>query len=168
MTHIQKLDDLMTFDNSELKLPETLPVLKGSWYVLIYPIALKPEIKDTVSGFSIELPEDVAETHENMITAGVVVKLGDLAYKHNKFKNPETNEFIPWCEAGDYAVFSRASFSQTIIHGGRKFYLMPDESLLYTVDDIRDINPFYNYDERLLAELQEQIKALNTKGTTNE
>lgn len=161
MTHIQKLDDMMTFDNEELTLPKSLPILNGSWYILVYPIALKPAIKDEKSGFSIELPEDVAETHENMITAGVVVKLGELAYKHNKFKNPETDEFISWCKPGDYAVFSRASFSQTIIHGGRKFYLMPDESLLYTVDDIRDINPYYDYDEKLLEKLQEQIKQVN-------
>jgi hypothetical protein len=161
MTQIQKLDDLMTFDNEELKLPKTLPNLKGSWYVLVYPIALKPSIKDSNTGFTIDLPEDVAETHENMITAGVVVKLGELAYKHNKFKNPETDEFIPWCQPGDYAVFSRASFSQTIIHGGRKFYLMPDEALLYTVDDIRDINPYYDYDASLLQELQKQIQEVN-------
>lgn len=161
MTHIKKLDDLMSFDNEELMLPPTLPILKGSWNILVYPIALKPSIKDAATGFELSLPEDVAQTHENMITAGVVVKLGDLAYKHPKFNNPETNEFVPWCEAGDYAVFSRASFSQTIIHGGRKFYLMPDEQLLYTVGDIRDVNPFYDYDAALLEKLQSQIKQVN-------
>lgn len=166
MTEIQKLDDMMTFDNEELKLPPTLPLLTGSWYILVYPIALQPTIKDLATGLTLELPEDVAESHENMITAGAVVKLGDLAYKHTKFKNPETNEYMPWCKPGDYAVFSRASFSQTIIHNGRKFFLMPDESLLYTVEDIRDINPYYDYSEELLEELQQQIRDAN--GITKE
>ena len=160
--HIQKMDDLETFDNEDLKLPKSLPVLKGSWYVLVYPIALKPSIKDEKTGFTLDLPQDVADTHENMITAGVVVKLGDLAYRHNKFRDPETETFMPWCEPGDYAVFSRASFSQTITHGGRKFYLMPDEALLYTVEDINDINPYYDYDQGLLDSLQEQIKGVNS------
>lgn len=164
MTEVQKLDDMQTFDNNVLSLPKSLPNLKGSWYILVYPIALQPTIKDAETGFTLELPEDVAETHENMITAGVVVKQGELAYKHNKFKNPTTGEFIPWCDVGDYAVFSRASFSQTVIHDGRKFFLMPDEALLYTVDDIRDINPYYDYDPALLEELQNQIKEVN-KGT---
>jgi hypothetical protein len=163
MTHVSKLDDLETFDNTELVLPKTLPNLKGSWYVLVFPIALTPAIKDSGTGFTIELPEDVAETHGNMITAGVVVKMGELAYRHNKFKNPETGEFVPWCAPGDYAVFSRASYSQTIIHGGKKFYLLPDESLLYTVDDIRDINPYYVYDEQVLNDLQKQIFQVNSE-----
>lgn len=160
---VQKLDVGMSFDNSELDLPKSLPNVCNSWYVLVYPIALKASIKDKSSGFSFDLPEDVAKSHEQLITAGVVVKQGNLAYKHPKFKDPDTGEYLPWCKPGDYVVFSRASFSQTVIHADKKFYLLPDESILYTVDDIRDINPYYDYDEKLLGHIQEQIRKVNSK-----
>lgn len=157
---VGKIDPYTTFDNEELGLPKTLPNLKGSWYILVYPISLKAEVK-TSSGFTLYTSEQAAESHEQLLTAGIVVRQGPMAYRHAKYKDPETGEYLPWCHNGDFVVFSRTSYSTSVIHEGKKFYVMPDESVLYTVDDIRTVNPMYSYDEKEIQHIRKQIEELN-------
>lgn len=157
MTDVGKLDPGLAFDNEVLGLPNSLPKLNGSWYLLVYPLAIKAQMK-TNSGLSILLPESVAESHNNLLTVGLVVDMGDLAYKAHKYYDPDTESFKPWCKVGDFVVFSRVSYSNAVIHGGRKFYVMPDESVLYVVDDPADVNPMYTFDTDELDKIQAQIK----------
>lgn len=159
---VGKLDAYTTYDNYELGLPKTLPNLKGSWYILVYPIALKAEVK-TQGGLTLYTSESAAESHEQLLTAGLVVRKGPMAYKHDKYKDPDTGEYLPWCDEGDFVVFSRVSYSNTITHEGKKFYVMPDESVLYTVDDIKTVNPMYSYDEQEIEYIRKQIAEFNTQ-----
>lgn len=154
-----KLDDYTTFDNEDLGLPKSLPILKGSWYILVYPISLKSEVK-TKTGITFHLSERDAESHENLITAGFVVSKGPMAYKHPKYKDPDTDEYLPWCEEGDIVVFSRQSYSNTVIHEGKKFYVMPDESVLYVVNHPSEINPMYSYNDEEIQNIRKQINDL--------
>lgn len=156
---VGKLDNYTTFDNVDLGLPKTIPNLKGSWYILVYPVSLKTQVK-TSSGFSFDVSENVAESHEQLLTAGIVVSKGPLAYKHSKYKDPDTQEYLPWCDEGDFIVFSRGSLAYTVTHEGKKFYVMPDEAILYTVGHPSEINPMYSYDDEEISHIRKQIAAL--------
>lgn len=147
------------FGNTDLVLPETLPKLNGSWFMLVYPIDLDASIK-TKSGATILLPDSVSETNNALLTAGIVVKQGALCYKHAKYKDPETGEYLPWCKVGDYVVFSRTAFSNTVFHGGKKFYILPDDGVLYTVNSPKEVDSKFSYDEESFNKLKSEVIAL--------
>jgi hypothetical protein len=134
---VGKLDTYVAYDNEDLGLPKTLPNMSNSWYLLVYPIGIKAEFK-TKSGFSLLLPDDTA-----------------------KFKDPATGEYLPWCKAGDFAVFSRGSMAYTVVHEGKRFYVMPDDAIMYTVDDLTQIDPRYSYDPKEIEHIKHQVKVVN-------
>lgn len=155
-----QLDIGTTFDNEVLQLPEKLPIFKGGYNLLVFPIGIKSVIKGA-GGTKFILPESTVDNYQQLITAGIVVKQGPLAFKHHKFQDPDTNEYFPICEPGDFVVFSRASFAQTINHGGARFYILPDDSVLYTIDHIKDLDPKYDYDDEEIESLKKQIVEIN-------
>lgn len=152
---VGKLDVGTTFDNEDLGLPKTLPQLCGGWNVLVYPIALKTQLK---SGLFIS--ESTADTHSQLLTVGIVVKMGPLAYKHGKFKDPTDGEYKALCKEGDFVVFSRAAWSATRSHEGKKFYLIPDENIDYRIGHPAEANSMYSYDDNEINFIKQQIAAL--------
>ena len=154
-----QLDVSQQYGNSDLQLPSSLPKLNGSWFMLVFPIELDARIK-TKTGGSIFLPDSASDANNALLTAGIVVKQGALCYKHSKYKDPVSGEFLPWCNVGDYVVYSRTSFGNTVIHGNKKFYLIPDDGILYTVGSPKEIDSKFSYDEEQFVNLKKEVLAL--------
>lgn len=156
---VGQLDTTQQFANADLQLPESLPKLNGSWFMLVYPIDLEASIK-TKSGATFYLPDSAAEANNALLTAGIVVKQGALCYKHNKYKDPVTGEFLPWCKVGDYVVYSRTAFGNSVVHAGKKFFIIPDDGILYTVESPKEVDSKFNFDEEAFKALKNEVIAL--------
>lgn len=153
---VGQLDTTKQFANADLQLPESLPKLNGSWFMLVYPIELEASIT-TKGGLTLLLPDDAAAANEALLTAGIVVKQGALCYKHSKYKDPITGDYLPWCEVGDYVVYSRTAFGHSVVHNGRKFFVLPDDGILYTVKSPKDIDPKFQYNEESFQKLKQEV-----------
>ena len=153
---VGQLDTTKQFANADLQLPESLPKLNGSWFMLVYPIELEASIT-TKGGITLLLPDDAAAANEALLTAGIVVKQGALCYKHSKYKDPITGDYLPWCEVGDYVVYSRTAFGHSVVHNGRKFFVLPDDGILYTVKSPKDIDPKFQYNEEAFQKLKQEV-----------
>ena len=153
---VGQLDTTKQFANADLQLPESLPKLNGSWFMLVYPIELEASIT-TKGGLTLLLPDDAAAANEALLTAGIVVKQGALCYKHSKYKDPITGDYLPWCEVGDYVVYSRTAFGHSVVHNGRKFFVRPDDGILYTVKSPKDIDPKFQYNEEAFQKLKQEV-----------
>lgn len=156
---VGQLDPTQQYGNSDLQLPKSLPKLNGSWFMLVYPIELNASLKLS-NGVTLLLPDDVAAANEALLTAGIVVKQGALCYKHAKYKDPQTGKYLPWCNVGDYVVYSRTAFGNSVIHDGRKFFVIPDDGILYTVNSPKEVDPKYQYDEEAFDRLKKEVLAL--------
>lgn len=158
MSDVGKLDTMETYDNDELSLPDTLPDPSGSWYLVVYPVSIKARIKGKTS--SIILPDTVIDSISNLMTVGLVVRKGAMCYKWNQYKDPITGEYHPWCDVGDWVVFGRDSNARAIMHSGKKFWILPDEAILYKVKHPNEVNPMYEFDQReidaMIAKVKEQ------------
>lgn len=77
---------------------EDLPTPVG-WTLLIQPMKVKAQ---TDGG--IVLPTQVKEAEEYLEYTGKVVSMGQLCYRHDKFRPHPDAEPIRLCEVGDYVV----------------------------------------------------------------
>jgi co-chaperonin GroES (HSP10) len=105
------------------KLPE--PV---GWKLLI---AL-PEVDEKTEA-GIYKPEESILIEKVSTVVGVVVKMGPLAYKHDKFEATG-----PWCKEGDFIVMRAFSGTRINIHG-HEFRLINDDTVEAVVEDPRGI-----------------------------
>lgn len=154
MSDVGIINVISDFANEELALPATLPQIANSWRVLVYPVEVQ-----TKTNSGIYLPEDYAESVSNLLTVGLVTDIGDLAYKEKRFYCPDTNEHRPWCEVGDWVVFSRASFISSVQHQGKKFVLLLDDNVLYKVDNPQEVDPRYDFNQEEIMRLAADAKA---------
>jgi len=125
----------MNMLNVDIKMPEgevrgakQLPEPKGFKILIALPV-----LEEQTDG-GIYLPDQV-RTNESLATVvGFVLKLGDLAYKHEK-KFPNG----PWCKEGDWVVFRAYSGTRIRIHG-REFRLINDDTVEAVVEDPRGVS----------------------------
>jgi co-chaperonin GroES (HSP10) len=106
---------------------DRLPKPQG-WKILI----AVPKAVDKTDG-GIYKPNQVLQYEEVGSIVGLVVKLGDLAYKdRNKFPGGK------WCHQGDYIIMR--SYSGTRIQvGDQEFRLINDDTVEAVVDDPRGV-----------------------------
>jgi hypothetical protein len=160
MVDVGKIDITATYDNNDLELPPTLPDVSASWYMAIYPVSIKAEIK-TSSGMSFVMPETMIDSVEKLMTVGMVVRQGKMCYKWSQYKDPETGKYLKWCDEGDWVVFGRDSNCRAVTHQGKKFWILPDEAILYRVGHPNEIDPRYEFNENEINALKEKVKELN-------
>ncbi len=152
---VGKIDLSTTYDNEGLILPKSLPIFKGGWYLLVYPISIK-----NTSSSGLIMPTEATKAAQELLTCGLVVKKGPLAYKQKQWMDPATGEYMDLCDAGDWVVFSRAAHAYTVVHEGVKFWVMPDDAILYTVGHPNQLDPRYQYDALDIESFKEQLKTL--------
>ena len=98
------------------------------WKILI---AL-PEV-DSQTEAGIYKPDEAIQIEEVSTVVGCVLKLGPLAYKHEKFESTG-----PWCKEGDFIVMRAFSGTRITIHGN-EFRLINDDTVEAVVEDPRGI-----------------------------
>ena len=91
-----------------------------------------PEVEETYDS-GIEKPESVKHREYIMSIMGIVLDMGESAYK-DKERYPEG----PWCKAGDYVLF-RMNTGTRFKVGGKEFRLMNDDSIEAVIPDPRGI-----------------------------
>lgn len=160
MTDVGKLDMMETYDNDELSLPATIPDPSGSWYLVVYPVSMKAKIT-AKSGVSFILPDTVLDSAQALMTVGLVVRKGKMCYKWNQYKDPATGEYYSWCDVGDWVVFGRDSNARAVMHSGKKFWILPDEAILYKVKHPNEVNPQYEFDQNEIDAMVAKIKEMN-------
>jgi len=138
MTDVGKMDPGSDYANSDMNIPEDLPILGNSHYLLVWPI----EIEAKTAG-GLLLPETAAESIEKLLTVGKVLAKGDMAYITSACLDPRTNEYRHWCEVGDWVVFSRMSQAYAVTHAGRKMWILPDLNILYKISSPTQVDPRY-------------------------
>lgn len=110
-----------------------LPVRPVGWRILIEPVEIK---RETASG--IALPDEAVRAQEYLRYFGVVKAMGELCYKHNKFKpHPDAKPPV-WCKVGDYVAFGRHAGQEVIVNEDgtvKKLKLVNDDEILAVVDD---------------------------------
>ena len=106
---------------------EKLPNPKG-WKLLI---AL-PKAEEKTDGGIIK-PEEVLQYETVGSVVGLVLKVGDLAYKDQK-KFPTG----PWCEPGDYVLMRSYSGTRISVRG-QEFRLINDDTVEAVVSDPRGV-----------------------------
>ena len=82
--------------------PNPLPEIPG-YHILVRPVSVKSATKG-----GILLPDSTKSDMAYLTTVGRVLKVGDLAYKDEKFANG------PWCKEGDFVCYGK--------HTGNKFF----------------------------------------------
>ena len=113
--------------NGEAPDPEVLPKVPG-FHLLVRPVSVKQETKG-----GILLPDSTKNDIAYLTTVGKVLKVGDIAYKDDdKFPNG------PWCQEGDWVIFSRYAGSRSQIKDG-ECRILNDEEILATIDKPEDI-----------------------------
>ena len=89
----------------------------------------------------IELPDSVHERERIATVAGLVLKVGPLAYKDkSKFGNPTSlrGNVLPWCKEKDWVLFSKYAGSRFKIEGG-ELRILNDDEILGIIEDPSDI-----------------------------
>lgn len=119
--------DSENYEEILLTIGDKLPVPKG-WKILI---ALPKVSSKTVGG--IYKPETVLQYEETGSIIGLVVVIGDLAYKDTK-KFPSGN----WCEVGDYIIMRSYSGTRMRV-AGQEFRLINDDTVEAVISDPRGI-----------------------------
>lgn len=111
--------------------PNPLPKIPG-YHILVRPVSVKSATKG-----GILLPDSTKSDMAYLTTVGRVLKVGDLAYKDEKFANG------PWCKEGDFVCYGK--------HTGNKFFykginllLLFDDDIKMVVEDAKDLDPTFN------------------------
>ena len=111
--------------------PKPLPEIPG-YHILVRPVSVKSATKG-----GILLPDSTKSDMAYLTTVGRVLKVGDLAYKDEKFANG------PWCKEGDFVCYGK--------HTGNKFFykginllLLFDDDIKMVVEDAKDLDPTFN------------------------
>lgn len=139
MTEITKHNPLETFDNEDLDIPTDIPDMGNTPYLLVYPVTVEAKTKG-----GLILDEAHLDHVEKLMSFGKVVAKGKLCYLTKAAHNPVTNEYMHWCEIGDWVVWNRLSEATPVIFASKKFWVIPDINILYTVKDPRRIDPRYS------------------------
>lgn len=108
-----------------------LPTPTG-WRILIMPYN-----PPTTTKGGIELPDAVHERERVGTVAGLVLKVGPLAYKDkSKFGDPSSlnDKLLPWCKEKDWVLFSKYAGSRFKIEGG-ELRILNDDEVLGIIDD---------------------------------
>ena len=119
--------DSENYEEILLTIGDKLPVPKG-WKILI---ALPKVSSKTVGG--IYKPEAVLQYEETGSIIGLVVSVGDLAYKDER-KFPSGS----WCDVGDYIIMRSYSGTRMRV-AGQEFRLINDDTVEAVVSDPRGI-----------------------------
>ena len=111
--------------------PNPLPGIPG-YHILVRPVSVKSATKG-----GILLPDSTKSDMAYLTTVRRVLKVGDLAYKDEKFANG------PWCKEGDFVCYGK--------HTGNKFFykginllLLFDDDIKMVVEDAKDLDPTFN------------------------
>lgn len=111
--------------------PNPLPEIPG-YHILVRPVSVKSATKG-----GILLPDSTKSDMAYLTTVGRVLKVGDLAYKDEKFANGA------WCKEGDFVCYGK--------HTGNKFFykginllLLFDDDIKMVVEDAKDLDPTFN------------------------
>lgn len=111
--------------------------------VLIRPYVPPKGIK-LKGGSTLYIPDSVDHDRTYLQNVGVLVKLGDLAFKDPNVK-PNEPRFPygyfekQWAKEGDWVLYPRNS-GQKIKYKGVRFVLMKDTSLLGKINDPADLD----------------------------
>lgn len=112
-----------------------LPKPKG-WRILIKPI----EVQERTEG-GLYLPEETKKAQEYLRYVGQVVAMGDLCYRHEKFRGEGDDPRhvpAPWCEVGDYVAHGQYSGQEVLVKtedGVEKYRLVNDDEILAVITD---------------------------------
>lgn len=99
-------------------------------------LVIKPKIEEKTEGGIIK-PHDFLRKEEAGSVLGMVLKLGDLAYKdEKKFPNG------PWCQEGDFVLIGTYRGSRFSVDG-EEFTILYDDQILATVKNPAGINRAY-------------------------
>ena len=92
-----------------------------------------PEVEKTFDGTNVLKPDSVIHNEHIMSIIGVVLDMGEEAYKDKeRFNNP-------WCKIGDYVMF-RANTGTRFKVAGVEYRLMNDDSIEAVVADPRGVS----------------------------
>ena len=111
--------------------PKILPELPG-YHLLVRPVS----VKQTTKG-GIILPDSTKSDMAYLTTVGRVVKVGNLAYKDNKFEGK------PWCKEGDYVCYGKHT-GDKFLYKGIQFLLIFDDAVKMVVESAKDLDPTFN------------------------
>ena len=112
-------------------LGDRLPIPVG-YQVLV----IKPKIEEKTEGGIIK-PHEFLRKEEAGSVLGMVVKVGDLAYKdEKKFPNGA------WCQEGDFVLIGAYRGSRFSVDG-EEFTILYDDQILATVKNPAGINRAY-------------------------
>ena len=123
----EKSEDLEGYHEILNRAGDKLPKPTG-WKILI----AVPKASNKTEG-GIYKPNEVMQVEEVGTIIGLVLKLGDLAYKDSK-KFPSG----PWCHRGDYIVMRTYSGTRFLV-GEQEFRLINDDTVEAVVDDPRGV-----------------------------
>lgn len=99
-------------------------------------LVAKPKIEETTAGGIIK-PSDFLRKEEAGSVLGLVVKLGDLAYK-DEAKFPSG----PWCKESDFVLIGAYRGARFSVDG-EEFIMIHDDMILGTIKDPNGINRAY-------------------------
>tara|TARA_R100000278_G_scaffold4564_2_gene7635 strand:- start:3190 stop:3597 length:408 start_codon:yes stop_codon:yes gene_type:complete len=111
--------------------PNPLPGIPG-YHILVRPVSVKSATKG-----GILLPDSTKSDMAYLTTVGRVLKVGDLAYKDEKFANG------PWCKEGDFVCYGKHTGSK-FFYKGINLLLLFDDDIKMVVEDAKDLDPTFN------------------------
>lgn len=111
--------------------PKVLPEIPG-YHLLVRPVS----VKQTTKG-GIILPDSTKSDMAYLTTVGRVVKVGNLAYKDDKFEGK------PWCKEGDYVCYGKHT-GDKFLYKGIQFLLIFDDAVKMVVESAKDLDPTFN------------------------
>jgi co-chaperonin GroES (HSP10) len=98
------------------------------WHMLVLPAMPKTKTK---GGIYLADTTQEAETYNN--TRSLVLAVGELAYKGERFKaHPEASKMIRGCKPGDFVMHGKYA-GQRIKIGGVLFMILPDDEITATI-----------------------------------
>ena len=93
-------------------------------------------VKQTTKG-GILLPDSTKQDMAYLTTVGRVVKVGNLAYKDDKFDGKA------WCKEGDYVCYGKHT-GDKFLYKGIQFLLIFDDAIKMVVENAKDLDPTFN------------------------
>lgn len=124
-----KNDEWIT--NEDVDDPTPLPKIPG-YNILVRPVSVKEKTKG-----GIILPDSTKSDMAYLTTVGRVLKVGDAAYKDDKFDGK------PWCKEGDYICYGKHTGNK-FVYKGVQLLLIFDDEVKMVVENAKDLDPTFN------------------------
>ena len=127
-------EDRKTFLDPEAigaTLLERLPSPTG-WRILILPYRGQGKTEG-----GILLADKTIEQQQVSTQVGYVLKVGPLAYKDNKFGEPDRRS--PWCNKGDWILIGRYAGTRFRLEDDNEVRIINDDEVIATILDPDDI-----------------------------